>query len=77
MHAMPTKAQPTSSAWNHEQALASLLVVATAQIVRRKANLTTLLEMDLYSWTAQCQEIPHLSPEPFYQVMHGIVRAGE
>ena len=21
------------------------------------------------SWTAQCQEIPHLLPEPFYQVM--------
>ena len=73
VHAMPTKAQPTPSAWNHEHdrlsdfvPIASLLEWQWRRIIMRNSQFYHP-SRNRASWTAQCQEIPHSLPEPFYK----------
>ena len=72
VHAMPTKAQPTPSVWNHEHdrlsdfiPIASLLEWQWCQIVMGKCHPSR----NGASQTAQCREIPHSFPEPFYPAL--------
>ena len=75
VHAMPTNARPTPSAWNHEHdrvsdfvPIASLLEWQWHRIVMRNSQFYHSSRNGA-SWTAQCQEIPHSFPEPFYPVL--------
>ena len=81
VHAMPTKAQPTHSAWNYEHdrvsdfvPTASLLEWQWHRIVMRNGQFCQPSRNGA-SQTTQCQEIPHLLPEPFYPVLQA--RVGE
>ena len=81
VHATPTNARPTPSAWNHEHdrvsdfvPIASLLEWQWCQIVTRNGQFYHS-SRNRASWTAQCREIPHSFPEPFYQVLQA--RMGE
>ena len=72
VHATPTNARPTPSAWNHEHdrvsdfvPIASLLEWQWHQIVMRNGQFYHSSRNGA-SQTAQCQEIPHSFPEPFY-----------
>ena len=79
VHAMPTKAQPTPSVWNHEHdrisdfvPISSLLEWQWCKIVMRNCQFYHP-SRNRASWTAQCREIPYSLPEPFYQVMQARV----
>ena len=79
VHAMPTKARPTPSAWNHEHdrvsdfiPIASLLEWQWHRIVIRNGQFCQPSRNGA-SQTAQCREIPHLLPEPFYSVLQAWV----
>ena len=81
VHAMPTKAQPTPSAWNYEHdrvsdfvPTASLLEWQWHRIVMRNGQFCQPSRNGA-SQTTQCREIPHLLPEPFYPVLQA--RVGE
>ena len=80
VHAMPTNARPTPSAWNHEHdrvsdfvPIASLLEWQWRQIVMRNQFYHSY--RNGASRTTQCREIPHSFPEPFYPVLQ--VRVGD
>ena len=75
VHAMPTNARPTPSAWNHEHdrvsdfvPIASLLEWQWCRIVMRNSQFYHSSRNGA-SRTAQCREIPHSFPEPFYPVL--------
>ena len=77
VHAMPTNARPTPSAWNHEHnrvsdfvPIASLLEWQWHRIVMRNCQFYHSSRNGA-SQTAQCREIPHSFPEPFYPVRVG------
>ena len=79
VHATPTNARPTPSAWNHEYdrvldfvPIASLLEWQWRRIVMRNGQFYHSSRNGA-SQTAQCQEIPHSFPEPFYQVLQARV----
>ena len=79
VHAMPTNPRPTPSAWNHEHnrlsdfvPIASLLEWQWPRIVMRNGQFYHPSRNGA-SWTAQCREIPHLLPEPFYPVLQAWV----
>ena len=79
VHATPTNARPTPSAWNHEHdrvsdfvPIASLLEWQWCRIVMRNGQFYHSSRNGA-SQTAQCQEIPHSFPEPFYQVLQARV----
>ena len=81
VHATPTNARPTPSAWNHEHdrvsdfvPIASLLEWQWCRIVMRNGQFYHSSRNGA-SQTAQCREIPHSFPEPFYQVLQA--RVGE
>ena len=81
VHATPTNARPTPSAWNHEHnrvsdfiPIASLLEWQWHRIVMRNGQFYHS-SRNRASRTAQCREILHSFPEPFYQVLQ--VRVGE
>ena len=81
VHAMPTNARATPSAWNHKHdrvsdfvPIASLLEWQWRRIVMRNGQFYHSSRNGA-SETAQCREIPHLFPEPFYQVLQA--RVGE
>ena len=70
VHATPTNAQPTPSAWNHEHdrvsdfiPIASLLEWQWRRIVMRNGQFYHSSRNGA-SQTAQCREIPHSFPEP-------------
>ena len=76
VHATPTKAQPTPSAWNHEHdrvldffPIASLLEWQWRRIVMRNGQFCQPSRNGA-SRTAQC---PHSLPEPFYPVLQAQV----
>ena len=76
VHATPTNARPTPhSVWNHEHdrvsdfvPIASLLEWQWRRIVMRNGQFYHSSRNGA-SRTAQCREIPHSFPEPFYQVL--------
>ena len=75
VHAMPTNARPTPSAWNHEHdrvsdfvPIASLLEWQWRRIVMRNSQFYHSSRNGA-SRTVQCREIPHSFPEPFYPVL--------
>ena len=77
VHAMPTKARPTPSAWNHEHdrlsdfvPIASLLEWQWRQIVMRNGQFCQP-SRNRASRTTQCREIPHSFPEPVLQAWVG------
>ena len=79
VYAMPTKARPTPSAWNHEHdrvldfiPIASLLEWQWRRIVMRNGQFCQP-SRNRASWTAQCREIPHSFPGPFYPVLQAQV----
>ena len=79
MHATPTNARPTHSIWNHEHdrvsdfvPIASLLEWQWRRIVTRNRQFYHSSRNGA-SRTAQCREIPHSFPEPFYQVLQARV----
>ena len=79
MHATPTNARPTHSVWNHEHdrvsdfvPIASLLEWQWHRIVMRNGQFYHSSRNGA-SRTAQCREIPHSFPEPFYQVLQARV----
>ena len=79
VHAMPTNAQPTPSAWNHEHdrvsdfvPIASLLEWQWRRIVIRNSQFYHSSRNGA-SRSAQCREIPHSFPEPFYPVLQARV----
>ena len=81
VHATPTNARPTPSAWNHEHnrvsdfiPIASLLEWQWRRIVMRNGQFYHS-SRNRASRTAQCREIPYSFPEPFYQVLQA--RVGE
>ena len=81
VHATPTNARPTPSAWNHKHdrvsdfvLIASLLEWQWCRIVMRNGQFYHPSRNGA-SRTAQCQEIPHLLPDPFYPVLQA--RVGE
>ena len=79
VHAMPTNARPTPSAWNHEHdrvsdfvPIASLLEWQWRRIVMRNGQFYHSSRNGA-SRSAQCREIPHSFPEPFYPVLQARV----
>ena len=79
VHATPTNARPTHSVWNHEHdtvsdfvPIASLLEWQWRRIVMRNGQFYHSSRNGA-SRTAQCREIPHSFPEPFYQVLQARV----
>ena len=81
VHATPTNARPTPSAWNHEHdrvldfvPIVSLLEWQWRRIVMRNGQFYHSSRNGA-SQIAQCQEIPHLLPKPFYPVLQA--RVGE
>ena len=79
VHATPTNARPTHSVWNHEQdrvsdfvPIASLLEWLWRRIVMRNSQFYHSSRNGAIR-TAQCREIPHSFPEPFYQVLQARV----
>ena len=79
VHATPTNARPTHSVWNHEHyrvsdfvPIASLLEWQWRRIVMRNGQFYHSSRNGA-SRTAQCREIPHSLPEPFYQVLQALV----
>ena len=79
VHATPTNAQLTHSVWNHEHdrvsdfiPIASLLEWQWHRIVMRNSQFYHSSRNGA-SRTAQCQEIPHSFPEPFYQALQAWV----
>ena len=83
VHATPTDARPTHSVWNHEHdrvsdfvPIASLLEWQWHRIVMRNGQFYHSSRNGA-SRTAQCREIPHSFPEPFYQVLQARVGAHE
>ena len=79
VHAMPTKAQPTPSAWNHEHdrvsdfvPIASLLEWQWHRIVMRNGQFYQA-SRNKASRTTQCREISHLLSGPFYPVLQAQV----
>ena len=76
VHATPTNTRPTPSA-EHERVsdfvpIASLLEWQWRRIVMRNGRFYHSSRNGA-SRTAQCQEIPHSFPEPFYQVLQARV----
>ena len=81
VHATPTNARPTPSAWNHEHnrvsdfvPIASLLEWQWRQIVMRNGQFYHSSRNGA-SRTAQCREIPHSFPEQVLQVRVGLPTA--
>ena len=76
----PPKARPTPvlgiiehDKLSHFIPIASLLEWQWRQIVMRNSQFLPLSSRNRASWTTQCREIPHLLPEPFYQVLQAQV----
>ena len=81
VHATPTNARPTPSAWNHEHdrvsdfvPIASLLEWQWRRIVMRNGQFYHSSRNGA-SRTAQCREIPHSFPEQVLQARVGLPTA--
>ena len=74
VHATPTNARPTPSAWNHEHDRLSDFVPTVSLLKWQWRNGQFYHpSRNGASRTTQCQEIPHLLPEPFYPVLQAQV----